>query len=63
MNERAYVFVTIKGLCLAISVLADHFVDDNRETWRRGTVQSLKFLRDAEKTLEEFSVKLEGEGI
>ena len=43
MNERN-VFVAIKGLCVAISVLANRFVDDNPEKWRRGIVQSLKFL-------------------
>ena len=60
---RGHVFVAIKGLCVAISVLANRFVDDNPEKWRRGIVQSLKFLRDAEKALEKLSAKLEGEGV
>jgi len=63
MSGKAYVFVAIEGLCVAISVLVDRFMYDDPEKWRWGIVQSLKFLRDVEKTLEEFSAKLEGEGV
>ncbi|MFQ6077311.1 MAG: hypothetical protein ACE5Z5_14490 [Candidatus Bathyarchaeia archaeon] len=42
MNERAYVSVAIRGLRVAISVLADRFEYDNPEKWRKGTIQALR---------------------
>lgn len=59
MDERGYVFVAMRGLFRAGSLLAEGFEYDDPKKRRKETLKAIRFLRDAEKTLEELSARLD----
>ena len=63
MDETTHIFVAIRGIAIALSLVAERFEYDDPEKRRKRTVQAITFLKDAEKTLEELLAKLDEKAV